>query len=99
MGGFFQQEGRDFSTSRHAGFKIQCAYHSYLLLPRGKKRSVLFFGKPFVLVKTGHYEADIQANTQQYVNSLQAEIIKRPGDWTLWMHNRWREYIPIASAT
>ena len=60
------------------------------------KRSVLFFGKPFVLIKTGNYEADIQANTQQYASSLQAEIIKRPGDWTLWMHNRWKEHVPGA---
>ncbi len=53
-------------------------------------RSVLFFGKPFDSIETGHFQADLMVNTQQYVRRLEQEIRKCPGDWTLWMHNRWR---------
>lgn len=55
-----------------------------------KQRSRLVFDKPFALIETGDYEADIVANTQQYMGRLEEELKKRPGDWTLWMHNRWR---------
>ncbi len=54
------------------------------------KKSSLIFGKPFALKRTGDYQADILSNTQEYMRYLQGEIVKRPGDWTLWMHNRWR---------
>lgn len=56
-----------------------------------KKKSVLMFGAPFPLIQTGDFQADLIANTQQYVAALEQEIRKRPEDWTLWMHNRWRE--------
>ena len=52
-------------------------------------RSVLFFGKPFNLIKTGHVQDDLTANTQQYMNCLEEQIKKRPEDWTLWMHRHW----------
>ncbi len=48
------------------------------------------FHKPLSLIRTGNYEADLIANTQQYVSHIEAEIRKRPQDW-LWMHRRWRE--------
>ncbi len=48
------------------------------------------FGKPFPLIRTGNYEADLIANTQQYVSHIENEIRKRPEDW-LWMHRRWRK--------
>lgn len=54
------------------------------------ERSVLYFGEPFPIIRTGNYEADVLANTQQYVSHIEGEIRKRPGDW-LWMHRRWRE--------
>ncbi len=54
------------------------------------KKSVLVFDKPFTLKQTDDSHADILANTQQYMNYLQKEVMKRPDDWTLWMHNRWR---------
>ena len=50
----------------------------------------LHFNEPFPLIRTGDYEADLVANTQQYVNHIEREIRKRPEDW-LWMHRRWRE--------
>ena len=52
-------------------------------------RSVLYFGKPFKLIKTGDVQADLTANTQQYMSCLEEQIKKRPEDWTLWMHQRW----------
>jgi Kdo2-lipid IVA lauroyltransferase/acyltransferase len=55
------------------------------------KRSVMVFDSPFPLIETGDYDADILANTQQYMKRLEDELRKRPADWTLWMHNRWRE--------
>ncbi len=55
-----------------------------------KTRSVLIFQKPFKLIKTGHFREDLTANTQQYAHRLETQIRKRPEDWTLWMHNRWR---------
>ncbi len=54
------------------------------------QKSRLVFGEPFLLKRTGDYQADVSANTQEYMHYLQKEIIKRPADWTLWMHNRWR---------
>lgn len=54
------------------------------------KRSVLVFEGPFPLIETGDYDSDIAANTRQYMARLEKELIKRPADWTLWMHNRWR---------
>ena len=57
---------------------------------RGNERSILFFGEPFSLIRTEDLQSDLTANTQQYVSRLEQEIRKRPGDWTLWMHNRWR---------
>ncbi len=55
-----------------------------------KTRSVLLFQKPFDLIKTGNFREDLAANTQQYAHCLEEQIQRRPEDWTLWMHNRWR---------
>lgn len=55
-----------------------------------KKKSRLVFGKPFPLKETGNFQSDVLSNTQAYMHSLQNEIMKRPAEWTLWMHNRWR---------
>lgn len=54
------------------------------------KKSRLVFGKPFILKETGDFHKDLLSNTQTYMHYLQNEIMKRPADWTLWMHNRWR---------
>ena len=47
------------------------------------------YGPLFTLIRTGDLQADLQANTQQYVAKIEEEIRKRPGDW-LWAHRRWR---------
>ena len=48
------------------------------------------YGPMFPLIKTGNLQADLLANTQQYVAKIEEEIKKRPGDW-LWAHRRWRK--------
>lgn len=54
------------------------------------KKPRLVFGMPFSLKATGDYQSDILSNTQAFMHHLQYEITKRPAEWTLWMHNRWR---------
>lgn len=51
--------------------------------------SKIKYGPVFSLIKTGDLQADLLANTQQYVTKIEEEIRKRPGDW-LWAHRRWR---------
>ncbi len=51
--------------------------------------SKIKYGPLFPLIRTGDLQADLQANTQQYVSKIEEEIRKRPGDW-LWAHRRWR---------
>jgi lauroyl/myristoyl acyltransferase len=51
--------------------------------------SKIQYGPLFPLIRTGDLQADLLANTQQYVAKIEEEIRKRPGDW-LWAHRRWR---------
>ena len=51
--------------------------------------SKIKYGPLFPLIRTGDLQADLFANTQQYVKKIEEEIRKRPGDW-LWAHRRWR---------
>lgn len=53
------------------------------------KPTVIELGEPFPIIRTGSYEADLVANMQQYIGSIEEVVRKRPGDW-LWMHARWR---------
>ncbi len=48
------------------------------------------YGPAFPLIRSGHLQEDLLANTQQYVSKIEEEIRKRPGDW-LWAHRRWRK--------
>jgi len=52
-------------------------------------RSNMCYGPEFPLIRTGNLQADLLANTQQFVARIEEEIRKRPGDW-LWAHRRWR---------
>ncbi|OGX04046.1 MAG: hypothetical protein A3G87_09460 [Omnitrophica bacterium RIFCSPLOWO2_12_FULL_50_11] len=51
--------------------------------------SRMIFYDPFPVIETGDYKRDVFENTKQYVQFIEGEIRKRPGDW-LWMHRRWR---------
>lgn len=52
-------------------------------------RSRVQYGPEFPVIRTGDLQADLLANTQQYISKIEEEIRKRPGDW-LWAHRRWR---------
>ncbi len=56
---------------------------------RKNKSTLVELGEPFSIIKSGNYEADLIANTLQYVQEIEKVVTKRPGDW-LWMHARWR---------
>ncbi|MBI4387747.1 MAG: lysophospholipid acyltransferase family protein [Candidatus Omnitrophica bacterium] len=47
------------------------------------------FEEPFKLILTNDPDADVLANTQQFVSAIEKRVAERPGEW-LWMHRRWR---------
>ncbi len=87
---FFGQKAATSALPAMLALKYRTPVIPVFFYRESKKKSKLVFGKPFNLIETGNYDADIQSNTTQYMLRLQEELIKRPGDWTLWMHNRWR---------
>lgn len=87
---FFGQKAATSSLPAVLALKYGCAVVPAFFYRERNKKSVLVFGKAFPLKQTDDTKADILANTQNYMRYLQQEIMKRPEDWTLWMHNRWR---------
>ena len=59
---------------------------------RKGKPTLMKVGEPFPIIRTGSYDQDVYENTKQYLQAIEAEVRKRPGDW-LWMHRRWRESV------
>jgi KDO2-lipid IV(A) lauroyltransferase len=57
----------------------------------GKYR--LRFDPAVELVRTGHLEADIQANTQKFTKIIEDYVRKYPDQW-LWVHRRWKTRPP-----
>ena len=53
----------------------------------GKYR--LRFDPAVELVRTGHLEADITANTQKFTSIIEEYVRKYPEQW-LWVHRRWK---------
>ena len=53
----------------------------------GKYR--LRFDPAVELVRTGHLEADIVANTQKFTSIIEEYVRKYPEQW-LWVHRRWK---------
>jgi Kdo2-lipid IVA lauroyltransferase/acyltransferase len=53
----------------------------------GKYR--LRFDPALQLIRTGHLEADIAANTQMFTNVIEDYVRKYPDQW-LWVHRRWK---------
>ena len=47
------------------------------------------FGPELPLIKTGDRTKDIEANTQQYNNVIEAYARRYPDQW-FWVHNRWK---------
>lgn len=87
---FFGQKAATSSLPAVLALKYDSAVIPAFFYRKENKKSVLVFGDPFPLKQTHDTKADILANTQNYMRHLQQEIMKRPEDWTLWMHNRWR---------
>ncbi len=84
--------GRKASTSMlpaMLALKYGCPVLPAFFYRNENGRSRIQYGPVFPLIKTGHLQADLLANTQQYVSKIEEEIRKRPGDW-LWAHRRWR---------
>lgn len=87
---FFGQKAATSALPAMVALKYHTPVVPVVFYREKKRRSRVVFDKPFPLIETGQYEADIVANTQLYMSHLEEELKKRPEDWTLWMHNRWR---------
>jgi Kdo2-lipid IVA lauroyltransferase/acyltransferase len=55
--------------------------------PDGRYR--LIVGEEVSLIRTGDWDADVRANTQQFTNIIENMIRKYPEQW-LWLHQRWK---------
>ena len=53
------------------------------------KKYRLRFDPELKLVRTGHLEADIAANTQMFTKVIEDYVRKYPDQW-LWVHRRWK---------
>jgi KDO2-lipid IV(A) lauroyltransferase len=49
----------------------------------------LRFDPALELIRTGHLEADIEANTQMFTKVIEDYVRKYPDQW-LWVHRRWK---------
>lgn len=55
--------------------------------PDGRYRFVI--GEEVNIIRTGNWEADIKANTQQFTAMIEHIIRQYPEQW-LWLHQRWK---------
>lgn len=55
----------------------------------GLKKYRLRFDPALELIRTGHLEADIVANTQLFTRVIEDYVRKYPDQW-LWVHRRWK---------
>lgn len=87
--------GRKASTSTLPALlamKYECPVFPAFFYRDESGRSRIQYGPEFPLIRTGDLQADLLANTQQYISKIEEEIRKRPGDW-LWAHRRWRTHL------
>lgn len=87
---FFGQKAATSALPALLALKHETPIIPALSYRKANGKSVFIIGEPFKLKRTGNHEADVIANTQQYMHYFEKEIIKHPAEWTLWMHNRWR---------
>ena len=55
--------------------------------PDGKYR--LIIGEEVNMIRTGDWDADVKANTQQFTRIIEDMIRQYPDQW-LWLHQRWK---------
>jgi KDO2-lipid IV(A) lauroyltransferase len=55
--------------------------------PDGRYR--LIIGEEVNIIRTGDWEADVRANTQQLTSIIEEMIRQYPDQW-LWLHQRWK---------
>jgi D-glycero-D-manno-heptose 1,7-bisphosphate phosphatase len=53
-------------------------------------RHRLVYGAALPLIKTGHRERDVWANTQEMTRAIENAVRQSPEQW-LWMHDRWKK--------
>ena len=56
---------------------------------RGRNRFIAEFGEEIPLIQTGDRTHDIEANTLQYNQAIEAVIRRYPDQW-FWIHQRWK---------
>lgn len=86
---FFGRPAMTTSLPAILSLKYEVPIVATFLTRKAPDQFLIKFLGPFPRIDTGNYDADVTANTQQYVSRIEEEIRQSPGDW-LWMHNRWR---------
>ena len=61
-----------------------------VFLLRSQNRYIIEIGAPLELVQTGDRTHDIEANTLQYNQAIEAVIRRYPDQWFCWIHRRWK---------
>jgi Kdo2-lipid IVA lauroyltransferase/acyltransferase len=61
----------------------------FTIWDRELQRYRLRFDPALELIRTGHLEADIAANTQMFTKVIEDYVRKYPDQW-LWVHRRWK---------
>jgi KDO2-lipid IV(A) lauroyltransferase len=61
-----------------------------IFLVRSQNRYIIEFCAELELVQTGDRTHDIEANTFQYNQAIEAVIRRYPDQWFCWVHQRWK---------
>lgn len=59
------------------------------IVRKSAKQYRLIIGEEVSLIRTGDWDADVRANTQQFTNIIEDMIRQYPEQW-LWLHQRWK---------
>lgn len=86
---FFGAKAATSTLPALLALKYECPVFPAFFYRDERGCSQIRYSPLFPLIKTGDLQADLLANTQQYVAKIEEEVRKRPGDW-LWAHRRWR---------
>jgi KDO2-lipid IV(A) lauroyltransferase len=70
---------------------------AFMLWNQADGRYRLRFDPPLELVSTGDTDADVVANTQLFMKTIEGYVRRYPDQW-LWIHRRWKTRPPGAAA-